>query len=89
MDAMGSVNSGAAGMQDENRVFHDCPEGGLAGLFGTLWPSLKVLEIVNCDSKIIRSEDLVFVSPMHALLHEMEGQSFRGHVSVAFAATVA
>lgn len=37
-------------------------EGGLAGLFGTLWPYLRALQIVNCNSKIIRSEDLLFVS---------------------------
>eukprot|EP00884_Botryococcus_braunii_P015474 jgi/Botrbrau1/260/Bobra.0022s0231.1 len=49
--------------QDAQRLFHDCPEGGLGGLFGALWPSLRCLKIVNCDSKIIRNEDLVYLSP--------------------------
>lgn len=48
-------------LQDPDRVHHDCPTGGIAGLVGRLWPSLLHLSIINCDHIIFRGTDFVAV----------------------------
>jgi hypothetical protein len=42
---------------------HDCPPGGLAGLFGCLWPHLRSLTVDHCNATVLRSADLVYVCP--------------------------
>lgn len=59
-------------------VQHDCPPGGFASLFGTLWDYLENLYISNC-ALVMRADDLVHLSCFSKLVR-LNIDSLRGPV---------
>ncbi|KAL3135740.1 hypothetical protein ABBQ38_006209 [Trebouxia sp. C0009 RCD-2024] len=57
---------------------HDCPSGGLASLFGTLWDYLENLYISNC-APVMRPDDLVHLACFSKLVR-LNIDSLRGPV---------